>query len=161
MTIVILLLSIGFVFLSDFLEKKNEENDTDACCAPVVASGVVGGIGLVGSLVAIVILSVTVSQLGTIDDRIEMYQSENTKIENRIAECVQEYQKHEIEIVSEVSPDNAITMVALYPELKSDELVKKQIEVYIENNEKIKELKEDKIYGDVYRWWLYFGGSGK
>lgn len=160
MTIVILLLSIGFVFISSFLEKKNEENNTDNCVS-IVVSGVVGGIGLVSSLVAVIALSVTISQLGTIDETIEMYQLENTKIENCIAECVQEYQKHEMEIVSEVSPDNAVTMIALYPELKSDELVKKQIDIYIKNNEKIKELKEDKINGNIYRWWLYFGGSGK
>lgn len=160
MTIVILLLSIGFVFISSFLEKKNEKNNTDNCVS-IVVSGVVGGIGLVSSLVAAIALSVIISQLGTIDETIEMYQSENTIIENRIAECVQEYQKHEMEIVSEVSPDNAVAMIALYPELKSDELVKKQIDIYIENNEKIKELKEDKINGNIYRWWLYFGGSGK
>jgi hypothetical protein len=62
---------------------------------------------------------------------------------------------------TEVSPDSAITLVSLYPELKADELVKKQIEVYVANNEKIKELKEKKIMGNVYRWWLYFGGGTK
>ena len=35
--------------------------------------------------------------------------------------------------------------------------VQKQIEVYINNNEKIKSLKEDNITGNVKRWWLYFG----
>ena len=57
----------------------------------------------------------------------------------------------------EVKPENYITLVSLYPELKADALVSKQIEIYISNNEKIKELKEFKINGSIYRWWLYFG----
>jgi hypothetical protein len=72
---------------------------------------------------------------------------------------VKEYQKYETEIFTETAPDSAITLVALYPELKADALVGKQIEIYIANNEKIKELKEEDIMGDVYRWWAYFGGS--
>lgn len=47
--------------------------------------------------------------------------------------------------------------VALYPELKSDTLVQSQIEVYVENNKAIKELKSSAINASVYRWWLYFG----
>ena len=49
-------------------------------------------------------------------------------------------------------------LVTLYPELKADTLVAKQIEIYTNNNQKIKELKEQKLYGKVYKWWLYFGG---
>ena len=59
----------------------------------------------------------------------------------------------------EVSPESAVTMVSLYPELKSDSLVQAQIEVYVENNKTIKYLKDKQIKGDVYRWWLYFGGK--
>ena len=34
-----------------------------------------------------------------------------------------------------------------------------QIEVYAENNKIIKDLRDQQIKGDVYRWWLYFGGK--
>ena len=34
-----------------------------------------------------------------------------------------------------------------------------QIEVYAENNKIIKDLRDQQIKGDVYRWWLYFGGN--
>lgn len=33
----------------------------------------------------------------------------------------------------------------------------KEIEVYIENNAKIKQLKEEKINLAIKKWWLYFG----
>ena len=84
---------------------------------------------------------------------------ENQKIETQIAETVQQYQEYESGIFTEVAPESSVILVALYPELKADTLVQKQIEVYVANNEKIKELKESNITGDVKRWWLYFGGK--
>lgn len=111
------------------------------------------------SLIALVISAVTVSELSVIDDRIAMYQEENTKIEEQVATAVQGFQDHESKVFEEASAESAITLVSLYPELKSDTLVQSQIEIYVENNEKIKELKEQKINGDLYRWWLYFGGN--
>ena len=59
----------------------------------------------------------------------------------------------------DVTPDTAVTLVALYPELKSDTLVQSQIEVYTENNNMIKFLRDQQIKGNVSRWWLYFGGK--
>ena len=114
---------------------------------------------LVIALIATIWLGVDVSRLGVIDDKIEMYQEENTKIEEQISAAVESYQKYETDVFTEVKGESAISLVALYPELKADTLVQKQIEVYLANNTKIKELKEEQINGDVIRWWLYFGGS--
>ena len=121
-----------------------------------------GGIGFLFSIIAfiaIIILGIHVKSLSVIDSRIEMYEEENARIEQQIADVVEEYQKYETDIFMEVAPENAVTMVSLYPELKSDSLVQAQIEVYVENNKTIKYLKDKQINGDVYRWWLYFGGK--
>lgn len=117
-----------------------------------------GGIITLVSIIATIILGVQVSKLNVIDDKIAMYQEENTRIEEQVATVVQGYQEHEKDIFKDVSPESSMTLVVLYPELKSDTLVQSQIEVYTANNEKIKDLKEQKINGDVKRWWLYFGG---
>ena len=66
---------------------------------------------------------------------------------------------YETDIFMDVAPDTAVTLVALYPELKSDTLVQSQIEVYTENNKMIKSLRDQQIKGNVSRWWLYFGGK--
>lgn len=113
------------------------------------------------SIIAAIILSISVSDLKVIDRKIEMYQEENAKIENQISEVVKQYQDYESGIFADVSPESSVTLVSLYPELKSDTLVQAQIEVYLENNETIKALKERKINGSVKRWWLYFGGNKK
>ena len=121
-----------------------------------------GGIGFLFSIIAfiaIIILGIHVKSISVIDDRIEMYEEENTRIEQQIADVVEQYQKYETDIFMEVAPESAVTMVSLYPELKSDSLVQAQIEVYVENNKTIKDLKDKQINGDVYRWWLYFGGK--
>ena len=57
----------------------------------------------------------------------------------------------------ELKDKDAINLVSLFPELKSDSLVQKQIEVYLANNAKIKELKEDEIDLSKAKWKLYFG----
>ena len=80
-------------------------------------------------------------------------------IEEQISAVVKQYQEYETGIFANAKTESSVTLVALYPDLKADALVKKQIEVYLENNEKIKELKEKKINGNVIRWWLYFGGG--
>ena len=111
------------------------------------------------SFIAIIALGINVKSLSVIDDRIAMYEEENTRIEQQIADVVKQYQKYETDIFMEVAPESAVTMVSLYPELKSDSLVQAQIEVYTENNKTIKDLRDKQIKGDVYRWWLYFGGE--
>lgn len=151
MIIVIFLICVGVILLDAWLWDNIEE----IIGGVTMACGVLGGIV---SFIALIVLLINISGLKAIDAKIEMYQTENTNIENQITECVEEYQKYETDIFTEVAPDNAITLVTLYPDLKSDKLVSKQIEVYVANNEKIKELKEQKIMGNVYRWWVYFGG---
>ena len=154
MIIVIFLVCVGILALGGWLAWC----DCDITGGIAVACGIIGGII---SFIAMIVLLIEVSYLATIDQRIEMYQEENNRIETQIAECVTQYQQYESGIFVETAPDSAITLVALYPELKADQLVSKQIEVYIENNNKIKELKEQSINGDVTRWWAYFGRSNE
>ena len=111
------------------------------------------------SFILIIIFGIRVKSLSVIDDRIAMYEEENARIEQQVADVVEQYQKYETDIFMEVAPESAVTMVSLYPELKSDSLVQAQIEVYTENNKTIRDLRDKQIKGNVYRWWLYFGGG--
>ena len=117
------------------------------------------GCGLVISLLATIKLGVNVSELSVIDSKITMYQEENTKIEQQIANVVAQYQQYETKTFTTIAPENSMTLITLYPELKSDKLVQKQINIYVDNNKKIKILKEKQINGKVLKWWLYFGGK--
>lgn len=108
-------------------------------------------------LIAAIVLCVGVKDGAVIDEKIAMYQKENTKIENQMDVLVSQYMKFETDTYGELKNESSITLVSLYPDLKSDELVKKQIEVYESNNKEIREMKEKKIDLKVLKWWLYFG----
>ena len=92
-----------------------------------------------------------------LDDKIAMYIEENQNIEIQMNDLVEQYMNYESGTYGELKGESSITLVSLYPELKADTLVAKQIEVYIDNNAKIKELKEKKIDLSAKKWWLYFG----
>ena len=143
------------MIVGGFILDKKTGADSDICFG-------ISGIGMVVgffALVGLMVVGVNVKSLSVIDDRIVMYEEENARIEQQIADVVEQYQKYETDIFREVAPESAVTMVSLYPELKSDSLVQAQIEVYTENNKTIRDLRDKQIKGNVYRWWLYFGGG--
>lgn len=124
----------------------------------VPALGVIGGgMGIVAIITGIFV-GIEVSKSNVIDEQIAMYQEENVLIEKQIDVAVKQYLNYESGVFTDISSESSITLVSLYPELKSDQLIKKQIEVYMSNNEQIKSLKTEEINGNIYRWWLYFGG---
>lgn len=155
MIIVIFLVCVIIALIGVWIDKITRRNFASG------AAIICGAIGGVISFIAMILLLINVSYLSVIDEQIEMYQEENAKIESQIAECVKQYQQYESEVFAETTTESAITLVSLYPELKADTLVAKQIEVYLNNNNKIKELKEQSINGDVARWWAYFGEADK
>lgn len=100
---------------------------------------------------------------GTIDSRytdqkIQMYQEENEKIEEDINVIITQYMEHENETFDMSKIESSTVLIQMYPELKSNELVSKQIDIYNENNKKIKKLKLEKIKNQKAKFYLYFGG---
>lgn len=150
MTIVLFIFSILILLFGAWLISKECDMLGGTCCT-------FGGFGLFVSIILLVWFAVCLSGAQTVDEKIAMYTEENEKIELQIAEAVEGYQEYESGVFEKVKPESAITLVTVYPELKADTLVQKQIEVYLSNNEKIKELKTTKIEEKIYRWWLYFG----
>ena len=147
MLTLILLLSIGF---SIFFYSKQEDLDRDMFILVAVP------ILVIPLFVQVLLIASLISGLN-LDSRIELYQSQNAEIESKVQATVASYLTHERQTYKDLKPDNAIAVVSAYPELHSNELVKKQIEVYEDNNKKILGLKEEKLNQSVYRWWLYFG----
>ena len=147
MLTIILLLSIGFSIL---FYSKQEDLDRDLfilVAAPIL---------VIPLFIQILLIASLISGLN-LDSRIELYQSQNAEIESKVQATVASYLAHERQAYKDLKPDNAIAVVSAYPELHSNELVKKQIEVYEDNNKKILGLKEEKLNQSVYKWWLYFG----
>lgn len=142
---------VGMVIYCKSITREEE----DVAVGMLVVSGLVG----VVTLIATIAVGAMVVNDSVLDDKIAMYTEENVIIEQQIAECVERYQVYEQGVFEKVSPTDAVAIVTLYPELKSDTLVQAQIETYVENNNTIKQLKEKKIDASVRKWWLYFGGN--
>ena len=123
----------------------------------MITLGVLDMLAALHVLFFIIGFAIICSTLVTADKQIAMYEEENSNIEYRINEMVNNYMVYEKDTYSEFKFDDIMAAVTIYPELKSDELVKTQIDIYVENNNKIKQLKTDKIECSVFKWWLYFG----
>lgn len=146
---VIFLLMIIFGFIA-------QDNLTDTCGEVIGFCGMlIGCIAEFIVLIAVIALSVEVSKSRVIDQKITMYKEENKNIEEQVTMVVNSYKDYEKEVINNAG--QMATILVRFPELKSNDLVKKQLDVYIKNNDKIKNLKEEKIDYQIYKWWLYFG----
>ena len=94
-----------------------------------------------------------------IKEKIQIYEEQNTQIEQSIDAAVKAYCEHE-QITYVQMSDGAIALVAAaYPELASSELVKTQMEVWTSNSSELKDLKSDLVDFHRAQYFLYFGGE--
>lgn len=145
MIILFLIVSLVITFLGFIRYEKRNYKD-----------GLLGlGLTVSGAtILALIILLSNYTQKFSIDDNIALHELQNEQIQIEISNIVETYQSHESEVfVTEASP---IVLVETYPELKSNELVLKQIDLYVENNKTIMELKEEKNNLKIIGWWLFF-----
>lgn len=90
--------------------------------------------------------------------QIAMYEEENARIEEKVRDTVNKYMEYEGGVIMEIAPeDDAMTLISLYPDLKTDQLISEEISVYIANNDQIKKLRAELAEQASYKWWLYFG----
>lgn len=115
-------------------------------------------IGFISFIIFTVLLVAICSYPYNIDKKIAMYQEENTLIEEKVKNTVMAYMDYEQETYDNLVKNADLqTLLITYPELNSNELVKAQIDTYVQNNNKLKELKEKQIDKSTMDWWLYFG----
>ncbi len=148
MLIVVVILCILAVIVCRIAEDKDWESTLFISVAGAVTFGII-------ALIIVITIGTNGYDMFVIDDKIELYEEENQNIEKEITTIVNNYQGYEKDIISGIA--DMETIVIKIPELKSSELVKTQMQLYVDNNNKIKELKERKINTKVYKWLLYFG----
>ncbi len=104
-----------------------------------------------------------ISQLKVADRKIQMYEEENNNIQNQVTDIIENYKNYEQNTYTEslknidINNTDVVVLSQLYPDIKSNEMVSKQIQIYQDNNNKIKEIKEEKLNNEICKWWLYFG----
>lgn len=143
-----MLILLTIIFLALLIVAANKDWDS---------AGSFCTIGFGVCIIIIVILSWNIISGYTLESKINMYMQENQNIEEDMNILVEQYMNYESDTYGNLKNESSITLISLYPELKADTLVEKQIEIYTENNKKIKELKEKIINISNYKWLLYFG----
>lgn len=147
---IILILVISIILAVIFAESDLFDDYTLAAGALIVAG--------ISFAVIIILIGCLFYNKNVLPQKIQMYEEENADIEKKIANTVEKYMQYEKEVMIEVSPeDDVITLIALYPELKADELVKAEMDVYIENNKKIKEMRAGILKVPMYKFLIFFG----
>ncbi len=141
MIIVIILIILAIAIVSYFCAYKYS---IDA----LATVGMFFTMSLVIPLVVSSFLAVGVLNAKIVPAKIEAYSQENAKIESQVSKYMSE---HPEEKENELEFSGAV----------SDAMMKKQIDRYISNNEKIDELTDElaecERKGSTCRWWLYFG----
>lgn len=143
MLILLIVITIGFIILFIFADIE------ELVTAMIVILGI--------EIIALLIYAGCLVNTRVIDEKIELYEKQNKEIENKIEITVKNYMEYEGNTFKELKPESYIQLVNLYPDLKADQLIQQQMNLYISNNEKIISLKENKANKTVYKWWLYFG----
>lgn len=121
----------------------------------------IGAIFLFISVIACIIFTSMIVNCNKVyTKQLAIYEEENAKIEKVIDDTIANYKEYEGSTYKDFKLDESadITVkVNTYPELKSNELVVKQLEIYQKNNETIKQLKADIAEVSLFNWLLYFG----
>ena len=154
MITLLLAIALGFVLLAEFIDGYTYKLDFLAVVPRVLGavSAVIFGIWTIWNVICVA------SGFG-IQEKIQIYEDQNTQIEQSIDAAVKAYCEHE-QITYVQMSDGAVALVAAaYPELASSELVKTQMEVWTSNSYELKELKSKLVDFHRAQYFLYFGGE--
>lgn len=154
MITLLLAIALGFVLLAEFIDGSTNNFDFLAVVPRVLGAifTIIFGIWTIWNIF------VVASGFG-IEEKIQIYEDQNTQIEQSIDAAVKAYCEHE-QITYVQMSDGAVALVAAaYPELASSELVKTQMEVWTSNSHELKELKSKLVDFHRAQYFLYFGGE--
>ena len=110
------------------------------------------------SFIAILVVGATYNyDSTTINNRLVVLEEQNQIVLAQIEPLVQQALEYESNTYKEFKLDAAkvIAFTQLYPDLKANSFLNKQIDIILANQEEIKQLKLDKAALDAYHFWLW------
>lgn len=93
----------------------------------------------------------------TINSRLAVLEEQNTTVLTQVEPLVQKALDHESNTYKDLKLDvnKLIIFAQMYPELKANDFLHKQIDIILANQEEIKQLKLDKASLNAYHFWLW------
>lgn len=154
MITLLLVIALGLVLLAEIID-----GSTNKFGFLAVVPGALGVIfAIVFGVWTLWNIIVVASGFG-IQEKIGIYEEQNTQIEQSIDAAVKAYCEHEQITYVQMSDDAVALVAAAYPELASSELVKTQMEVWTSNSSELKDLKSKLVDFHRAQYFLYFGGE--
>ena len=152
---ILIFLVIGIILTAIGITIAVREDDWER---GTVLVSLISGIPIIfASLIAFFICLAPITSQKAINEKIEFYEEENQRIENSITIVVEKYLQHEEIVYDNLSVDDVNAYLVVYPELRSNDIISKQIDILTSNSEKLKELKSERADISTYKWWVYFG----
>ena len=156
MLIVMLILSLITFYIAALIRKKNGY-DYNALEEALAFFGILGSVISIGTIIVLGILILNVQRN---DERIAVLIEQNELIEARVTTTVLAYLDHESDIYASIlnSPDtvDVLLLVTTMPTLSSNVLVQREIDLYISNNNKIRDYRLESVNLKTYRWLIHF-----
>lgn len=112
----------------------------------------------IASLISLIIAGGTYNyRASTTDSCLAVLEEQNQVVLNQIEPLVQQALNHESSTYKGLKLDAAkvIAFTQLYPDLKANDFLNKQIEVILNNQKEIKQLKLGKASLNAYHFWLW------
>lgn len=122
---------------------------------PVFEPGIIiGGVSLFCTLIAAAEYNKAVT---TVDAKQLVLEEQNQIVLSQIKPLVQQALEYESNTYKDFKLDAAkvIAFTQLYPELKANDFLNKQIDIILANQEEIKQLKLNKASLNAYHFWLW------
>jgi hypothetical protein len=93
----------------------------------------------------------------TINSRLAVLEEQNTTVLTQVEPLVQQALNYESNTYKDLKLDvnKLIIFAQMYPELKANSFLNKQIDIILANQEEIKQLKLDKASLNAYHFWLW------
>ena len=93
----------------------------------------------------------------TIDSRLSVLEEQNQVVLSQIEPLVQHALEYESNTYKDFKLDanKLIAFTQLYPDLKANSFLNKQIDIILANQQEIKQLKLDKASLNAYHFWLW------
>lgn len=141
-----ILLVIGIIFII-----------AGACTEEETSMGVGVGIFLGTLCITLVTAGVYNYRSSTIDSQLPVLEEQNQVVLSQIEPLVQQALEYEANTYKDFKLDAAkvIAFTQLYPDLKANSFLNKQIDIILANQEEIKQLKLDKASLNAFHFWLW------
>ena len=133
---------------------------------PESDDGIILSIGCTVFIALVIVLCIALqcrhSTIHNNTAQIAVLEENNTELLNEIQPVIERYLNYEQGTLASMKPEaSTLIAYAVYPELKGNEFVARQLDIIEKNNNEIKERKLKLASLESYRVWLFMGEPKK